>query len=156
MAIVMVAATVTVGSQRASAVCTGDCSGSGNVTVAGIIVLVNIALGTAQPSACPDGIPAGESVNVALIVQAVNNALNGCSPVATPTPGGGGAVCGDGTVQPPEECDNGGTCIGGMNAGMHCTAESQCQGDGVCVDGPKWEFGCSSDADCPGSTCKHC
>jgi hypothetical protein len=43
-----------------------------------IITLVNIALGTAQPSACASGVPSGAEVNVALIMQAVNNALNGC------------------------------------------------------------------------------
>jgi hypothetical protein len=40
--------------------------------------LVNIALGDAQPSACPDGVPSGAGVNIALIIQAVTNALNSC------------------------------------------------------------------------------
>jgi len=48
------------------------------VAVNDIIILVNIALGTAQPSACLRGVPSGTGVNVALIVQSVNNALNGC------------------------------------------------------------------------------
>jgi hypothetical protein len=39
---------------------------------------VNIALGTAPPSACPHGIPSGAAVDIALLVQAVNNALDGC------------------------------------------------------------------------------
>ncbi|MFI5398904.1 MAG: hypothetical protein ACHQ9S_25520 [Candidatus Binatia bacterium] len=59
--------------------CIGDCNGDGHVTVDEILTMVNIALGNAQPSACPDGIPSGGQVNVALILQAVNNALNGCS-----------------------------------------------------------------------------
>jgi len=58
--------------------CVGDCDGGESVTVNEIITLVNIALGSTQPSACPDGIPAGAEVNVALILQAVNHALNGC------------------------------------------------------------------------------
>ena len=58
--------------------CTGDCDGSGDVTVNEIITLVNIALGTAQASACASGVPSGVEVNVALVIQAVNNALNGC------------------------------------------------------------------------------
>lgn len=68
--------------------CVGDCDGTGTVAVTGLITLVNIALGRAQASTCPHGIPSGATVNVALIIQAVNNALNGClagSP-ATPTP----------------------------------------------------------------------
>lgn len=60
------------------ATCTGDCDGGNSVTVNEIITLVDIALRNAEPSACPDGIPSGAEVNVALILQAVNRALNGC------------------------------------------------------------------------------
>jgi hypothetical protein len=48
------------------------------VTVDEVITLVNIALGNAQPSACQDGVPSGAEVDIALIIQAVNSALNGC------------------------------------------------------------------------------
>jgi hypothetical protein len=58
--------------------CTGDCDGSGDVTVNELITLVSIALGTAQPSACQHGIPSGGEVTISLIIQAVNNALDGC------------------------------------------------------------------------------
>ena len=52
-----------------------------------VITLVNIALGTAQPPACPDGVPSAAEVNIAVIIQAVNNALKGCpAPPATATP----------------------------------------------------------------------
>ena len=54
----------------------GDCSGAGSVTIPGIITLVNIALGNADASSCPHGIPNGQSVDITLIVQAVNNALS--------------------------------------------------------------------------------
>jgi len=59
--------------------CVGDCDGNRKVTVANLIELVNIALGNAPPSTCRDGIPSGTKVDVALIVQAVNDALNGCA-----------------------------------------------------------------------------
>jgi hypothetical protein len=39
---------------------------------------VNIALGNADATACPNGIPSGAQVDVALILTAVNNALRGC------------------------------------------------------------------------------
>jgi len=65
-------------STPAAVACTGDCHGGGNVTANEIITLINIALGTAQPSACESGVPSGAEVDVALIIQAVNNALNGC------------------------------------------------------------------------------
>jgi hypothetical protein len=53
-------------------------AGSTSVTIDELITLVNIALGTAQSSACPHGVPSGAGVDVALIIQAVNVALNGC------------------------------------------------------------------------------
>ena len=43
-----------------------------------IIILVNIALGNAQASTCVHGVPSGTDVTVAVIIQAVNSALNGC------------------------------------------------------------------------------
>jgi hypothetical protein len=60
------------------AACNGDCDASSSVSIDEIITLVNIALGTAQPSACAQGVPSGAAVDVALIIQAVNSALNGC------------------------------------------------------------------------------
>ncbi len=58
--------------------CAGDCDASGDVTVNEIIILVNIDLGSAPPSACPSGIPSGVDVDIALIIKAVNNALGSC------------------------------------------------------------------------------
>jgi len=75
--------------------CIGDCHGDGQVTIDGLLTLVDIALGRAQLSACPHGIPSGALVNIVVILQAVSNALNGCgvlpptplpSPTTTPTP----------------------------------------------------------------------
>ncbi len=43
-----------------------------------LITLVNIALGNADASACARGIPTGVTVDLSLIVRAVNNALTGC------------------------------------------------------------------------------
>jgi hypothetical protein len=58
--------------------CVGDCDGGSILTIDELITLVNIALGSAQPSACAHGVPAGATVDIALIIQAVNNTLNGC------------------------------------------------------------------------------
>ena len=66
--------------------CIGDCDGGREVTINELITLVNIALGTVQPSACAHGVPSGPEVNVAVIIQAVNNALSGC-PVLRASPG---------------------------------------------------------------------
>ena len=59
-------------------ICTGDCGGTHVVAVNDVITLVNIALGDAQPSACPLGVPNGVEVNIAVILQAVNHVLYGC------------------------------------------------------------------------------
>jgi hypothetical protein len=67
------------------------------------------------------------------------------------------AVCGNGVVDTGEDCDIGGSCIGGDNAGTHCTAETDCVGDGVCEAGSNAFRVCSSNADCPGGgSCIHC
>ena len=65
--------------------CIGACSGDGQVTIDGLLTLVNIALDRAQLSACPHGIPSGALVNIVVILQAVSNALHGCG-VLPPTP----------------------------------------------------------------------
>jgi hypothetical protein len=62
--------------------CVGDCDGGSTVTIGELITLVNIALGSAQPSACAHGVPDGVAVDIALLIQAVNNALNGCAAAA--------------------------------------------------------------------------
>jgi hypothetical protein len=69
-----------------TSMCVGDCGGTGTVAVNDLITLADIALGNAQPSACPHGIPSGSQVNVALIIRAANNSLDGCPAGATPTP----------------------------------------------------------------------
>ncbi len=66
------------------------------------------------------------------------------------------AVCGDGVVSGDEECDDGGICTGGNNAGQACTAESDCTGNGVCFGGTKSATGCAADIDCPEGACVHC
>jgi hypothetical protein len=88
MGFVVQGATVTVGDGQAKrqdftvtssgATCVGDCDGGRTVTVNEIITMVNIALGNAQPPACPHGVSSGAEVDIALIIQAVNNALNEC------------------------------------------------------------------------------
>jgi len=63
----------------AGAVCVGDCGATNQVTVADIIVLVNIVLRSTSSTACPNGIPPDTDLDVTIIIQAVNNALNGCN-----------------------------------------------------------------------------
>ena len=58
--------------------CTGDCNGNEKVSVNELVTLVNIALGSALPSACPLGLASGAAVDIALLVRAVNSALHGC------------------------------------------------------------------------------
>ena len=59
--------------------CTGDCDGSGDVTVNELITMVNIALGNAQLSACPAGDADGSGdITINEIIAAVNFALGSC------------------------------------------------------------------------------
>lgn len=69
------------------AVCVGDCNNNGEVTVDDIITMVNIALGTADPSTCSAPCPDGPGVTISCIIIAVNNATIGCpdTPTSTPT-----------------------------------------------------------------------
>src|SRR5437870_3096374 len=65
-------------SSPGAAQCVGDCNGDHAVTIEELLTLVNIALDTAQPSACSLGLPPGAEVTIALIIEAVNSALNKC------------------------------------------------------------------------------
>ena len=68
--------------------CPGDCDDSGSVAVNELIVMVNIALGSAPVSECQAGDRDGnEEIAINEITAAVNAALNGCTGAApTPTP----------------------------------------------------------------------
>jgi hypothetical protein len=89
--------------------CVGDCNHDDQVTIDELVVGINIALGLADLSACPEFDADGSgTVTVDELVQAVDNALNGCpvpsptqTPTATPTRPvlGGGAECGGDTCQ---------------------------------------------------------
>lgn len=65
-------------------------------------------------------------------------------------------VCGDAVVEGDEDCDDGGICIGGSNAGSVCTSDLQCSGNGICDDGVRTGWSCSTDSDCPDSRCVRC
>jgi len=75
----------------ATAVCVGDCPPTdGQVAVHELITGVNIVLGSATLTVCPDyDADAGGTVDVSEMVVAVNNAQQGCSGAPTPssTPG---------------------------------------------------------------------
>jgi hypothetical protein len=58
--------------------CIGDCGGNGAVTVDELVTMVNIALGSAPPEFCTHGLQSGADVTVAVVIQAVNNALGEC------------------------------------------------------------------------------
>ena len=131
--------------------CVGDCNGDCQVTVNELLTAVNIALGNAMVSACTAFANTdGHIPEIADITEAINNALVGC-PAGSCT-----SVCGNGRVEGDEDCDDGGICIGGMNAGTACTGDTQCQGNGVCTEGRKQQYACSADSDCPDGRCVRC
>lgn len=129
--------------------CSGDCNGDQRVTIDEIVTGINIALGNTTLSSCPNFQCCPDpcmSQGVDCAIRAVNNALHGCEP----------PQCGNGVIEPNEECDDGGTCIGGMNAGTHCTADSQCTGNGVCTGGVHAGMSCTGDMQCGNGHCIHC
>jgi hypothetical protein len=73
------------------------------------------------------------------------------TPLPTPSPG-----CGNGQVEAGEQCDDGGRCVGGSDAGMPCASDLQCYGDGICDGGAKSGYRCAADGDCPVSRCVRC
>ncbi|MGH3428315.1 MAG: hypothetical protein ACRDQZ_12240, partial [Mycobacteriales bacterium] len=72
-------ATATRASATTPIACAGDCNGDGTVTVSELITLVDLALGTTDPSTClAAGANGDRQITIAEIVEAVGNALNGC------------------------------------------------------------------------------
>lgn len=131
--------------------CVGDCDVSCDVTVDEIVTTENVALGELPVARCKSGDANGDGlITIDEIIVAVTDALNGCECPQN--------ICGDFVVASiwGEECDDGGVCVGGTNAGTQCTNENQCQGSGICVGGTKPERGCGDDRDCPGGRCIHC
>ena len=60
--------------------CTGDCGGNGQVTIADLLTMVDIALGNAEVSACGAGDANGDGqITIDEILTAVSKALNGCA-----------------------------------------------------------------------------
>jgi len=69
---------------QAQDACPGDCDGDGVVTVAEVVTLVNIALGSTSIATCPSTDGDGDgSVSIAELIAAVQAALSGC-PSAPP------------------------------------------------------------------------
>jgi predicted acyl esterase len=72
---------------QARAACVGDCDGNGTVTVDELVLMVNIALGTASVDRCPAGDANGDdAVTVDEVISGVRSLEDGCPSVATPTP----------------------------------------------------------------------
>ncbi|MBI3782181.1 MAG: hypothetical protein HY270_02150 [Deltaproteobacteria bacterium] len=138
-----------------AAVCVGDCNGDGEVTVDELITGVNIALGSANLSACAvfDANGDGE-VTIDEILSAVNSALNGCSGHlgAVGDPCASDGICADGTCFnslpggyctrvdcATNGCPDGSVCFNTSGSGSacykSCTSASQCRsGEGYICD----------------------
>jgi len=59
-------------------VCDGNCNGDDHVAVDEVLTLLKAALGQGEASSCALGVPAATSVDVSLILRAVNHAVGGC------------------------------------------------------------------------------
>lgn len=59
--------------------CQGDCDGDGTVTIAEVVLLVTIALGSTPSDACPTA----DDPGIDTLVAAVDNLLSGCPEIVT-------------------------------------------------------------------------
>ena len=126
--------------------CVGDCHHECYVDVDDLVTMVNIALGDTPVSECTAGDPNGDGqITINEIISAVAYTFFcECD------------HCGDGVVDAVEECDDGGVCVGGTNAGARCRSAPDCQGEGVCDGGSRNGTACSSETDCAGGACIYC
>lgn len=97
----------------ARAQCTGDCNGDSQVDVDELVLGIDLGLVREDVGQCAafDANSSG-SVEIDEIVSGVFNALEGC-----PAP----TTCGDGNLDPGEECDNGRQCDDGTT---DCTGDA--------------------------------
>jgi hypothetical protein len=73
--------------QAQKVACVGDCNHGGAVTIEDVILMVTIALGEGDLSACSNGDANSDgAITIDEILAAVANALNGCPPAPTETP----------------------------------------------------------------------
>ena len=136
-----------------AAVCVGDCDSDGRVIITELVTMVGIALGNQPLSHCLAGDPNNDGeVTVDEIVEAVEAAVDGCPASRCSA----APFCGNAVRDPGEDCDDGGICIGGANAGMACTCDDQCVGNGVCDGGLKAGSACATDDQCPAARCVRC
>jgi len=149
-----------------STVCVGDCDEDGEVTIDEIIIGVAIAQGLQPISACPEFDPNGDMfVTIEEILQAVNNAQNGC-------PEGEGVILhttnGGGTWRPQTSnttrilngvsfVDNQtGWIVGDQSTILHTTnggATWTPQQSSQCFGGPNDEQPCTANSNCPMGFC---
>lgn len=116
--------------------CAGDCNRDGVVTVDELVTMAGIALGDAPSVACTDGVSHGSQIHIDAVIAAVNAAVSGCSsfPPPTPTPTSTAVpsptppVCGNGRIEPPEECDDN-NLINGDGCDSQCQIEPDCHCD---------------------------
>ncbi len=86
---VVLALAIWVSRVQAQGTCAGDCNGDGQVDVADLLTLVNIALGDATVSDCPSGdVNRNNQISVDELLAAVNVALHGCAGGQTTISGG--------------------------------------------------------------------
>ena len=110
--------------------CSGDCDANGVVSVNELIVMVNMALGSRDMSACPVADANGDGkITINELVMATGQALSGCAPDATPTVGEEPTA----TATPGDGC-NGGSFNSTFEAiqkvvfEQHSCTESVCHG----------------------------
>ncbi|GIW41071.1 MAG: hypothetical protein KatS3mg076_1648 [Candidatus Binatia bacterium] len=99
---------------------------SGNpVPVGGTDGAIEVALPTSTPTDTPTPGPTDTPTQTPTVTDTPTITQ---TPTVTNTPEPGAAFCGNGVVDPGEECDDGGACFGGTAAGNLCVSQAECPG----------------------------
>lgn len=133
---------LTLSGAQAQAALVGGCSDPDEVSIVDLQLCSNIFLGSNPLDDCLNcARPPCEEVGITDLQGAVNCFLDSSTMPDCPTTTCGDTSpprCGDGVVQPPEQCDNGGACFSGSRLGLLCTSDEECP-EGV--DNPCRAFG---------------
>jgi hypothetical protein len=116
---ILVMCLVTLTVADAGAQCVGDCNGDGRVSITDVILGVDIVLGL-QPVTLCDAFANGlGEVDIAQLIQGINNALNGCpTNPATPTNPAEATATATPTAPPGRFVDNADGTITDRQAGL--------------------------------------
>lgn len=89
---------------------------------------------TSPPPESPTAVPPTATAGQVTATPTATEGGDPPTPTSTPSEPSG-AVCGNGVIEDPEQCDDGGICVGGSNDLAECTSPGDCPGGRCTVVG---------------------